>query len=367
MRDLPAPTRTEVLPPPRWPEPLRIGPLELASRFTLAPLAGYTNLPFRRTVRELGGLGLATTDLVNARAILEGSRKTMELLATCAEDRPLAVQIFGSDAGEMCRAAQWLEAYGAAVIDINMGCPVRKVVRGGGGSAMLCDPGATIELVRKVVESVRLPVTVKMRLGWDRQNLTAPYFARQFERVGVAAVTIHGRTREQGFSGPVDLDGIRAVVDAVERIPVIGNGDVRSVPEAERMFRETGCSGIAIGRGALANPWLFRQLADWSGGRTPRPGGGYFERLEFMRTHMLRLAEWRGEHFGCLQFRKIGNWYARSLRVGRELQQTLVRLESVAEFEQVVERLREQGPPPGWHPPDPGQSVPVPAGPIAHW
>ena len=162
-----------------WREPLRIGNVTLASRFTLAPLAGYTNLPFRLSVREVGGCGLATTDLINGRAILEGSSKTRELLATSEEDRPLAIQIFGSTPDDLVRGSQWLENYGATIIDINMGCPVRKVVKGGGGSAMMCDTsGGTIDLVRRVVEAVRIPVTVKMRLGWDTSNLTAPFFAR---------------------------------------------------------------------------------------------------------------------------------------------------------------------------------------------
>src|SRR5262245_58298564 len=203
---------------------LRFGDLCLAPRYLLSPLAGYTNLPFRLAVRELGGLGLATTDLVNARALLRASRKTMELIDTCPEDRPLAVQIYGADTADMKSAAQWLENYGADVVDINMGCPVHKVTKGGGGSALMCDPAATVTLVRAVVESVRIPVTVKMRLGWDEQSWSAPFFAREFEQAGVAAVIVHGRTRAQGFSGQVNLDGIRAVVEAVERIPIVGNG-----------------------------------------------------------------------------------------------------------------------------------------------
>src|SRR5262249_6661713 len=155
-------------------------------------------------------------DLVNARALLVRSRKTMELIQTCPEDRPLAVQIYGSVPEEMRDAAQWLESYGVSSVDINMGCPVHKVCRGGGGSAMMCDPAKTGALVRTVVEAVCVPVTVKMRLGWDAHDLSAPFFAREFEQAGVAAVTIHGRTREQGFGGSVSLDGIRAVAEAVE-------------------------------------------------------------------------------------------------------------------------------------------------------
>src|SRR5262249_12339474 len=180
---------------------IRLGSLRLTSRYLLAPLAGYTNLPFRLVVRELGGLGLATTDLVNARALLLASRKTMELIETCPEDRPVAVQIYGANPGEMRDAAQWLQNYGVDSVDINMGCPVHKVTRGGGGSAMMCDRAAAVNLVRTVVEAVRIPVTVKMRLGWDEARLSAPLFAREFEQAGVAAVTIHGRTREQGFAG----------------------------------------------------------------------------------------------------------------------------------------------------------------------
>lgn len=349
--------------------PLRIGTVELASRFTLAPLAGYTNLPFRQCIRDVGGCGLATTDLVNARAILEKSSKTLELLATNPEDRPLAIQIYGPDVDYLTRGAQWLEAYGATIIDINMGCPVRKVVKGGGGSAMMCDTsGATVNLVRKVVESVRIPVTVKMRLGWDSDNLTAPFFAREFEKAGVAAVTIHGRTRAQGFSGKVDLDGIRSVVEAVERIPVIGNGDVRTVADAERMLAITGCSAIAIGRGALANPWFFRQLGNWV--RTGEPGlrGSYEDRLQLLERHFERLIEWRGEYLACLQFRKMAAWYCKALRTGKAIQQILVLLDSHQTLREIVQQLREQGPPPSWSEWDSNEShVAVPAGPIAHW
>src|SRR5437667_11834073 len=183
---------------------MRIGPLTLESNLFLSPLAGYTNLPFRLALREVGGLGLATTDLVNARALLVRSRKTMDLIKTCHKDRPVAVQIYGASPAEMCAAAQWLQEYGVSSIDINMGCPVHKVVRGGGGSAMMCDAVNTVELVRRVVEAVTIPVTVKMRLGWDEENVSSPSFAREFEQVGVAAVTIHGRTRAQGFGGRVN-------------------------------------------------------------------------------------------------------------------------------------------------------------------
>jgi nifR3 family TIM-barrel protein len=358
----------EAPPCPRFAGPLCFGRLALPSRFVLAPLAGYTNLPFRSVIRELGGLGLATTDLVNARALLLASRKTMELIETCPDDRPVAVQIYGANPSEMGDAAQWLEAYGVSSVDINMGCPVHKVTRGGGGSAMLCDRAATINLVRLVVESVHIPVTVKMRLGWDEHSLSAPLFAREFEQAGVAAVTIHGRTRSQGFAGEVNHDGIRAVVEAVERIPIIGNGDVRTLHDAAQMFQTTGCAGIAIGRGALLNPWLFAQLARWEQTGEPGPPATWHERLAFMERHFHRLVANRGEQFGCLTFRKVAAWYCRVLRAGKEIQQRMLRLDSVALFEDLVGHTRERGPVRGWEEWLVLESpIRTPTGPIERW
>src|SRR5262245_14143031 len=331
--------------------PLYFGSLQLASRYLLSPLAGYTTLPFRRVVREQGGLGLATTDLVNARALLQASRRTMELIETGSEDEPVAVQIYGSEPKYMSDAARWLENYGVAVVDVNMGCPVHKVTRGGGGSALLCSAsaGSTIDLVRSVVEAVRIPVTVKMRLGWDDSDQSAPYFAREFEKAGVAAVIIHGRTRAQGFGGQVSLDGIHAVVEAVERIPVIGNGDIRTIADAEEMLTLTGCAGISIGRGALLNPWFFAQLCRWETTGDPGPMLGYDARVNQTQRHYhLRVAQ-RGERFASLTFRKVANWYCRVLRPGRDLQQRLMRIERVIDFDVIVEHLREKGPPPNWN------------------
>src|SRR5438045_2475508 len=215
---------------------MRFGPLTLQSNLCLSPLAGYTNLPFRLTVRELGGVGLATTDLVNARSLIEKNSKAIKLIETNEADRPLAVQLFGSVAGEMRDAASCIESLGIASVDINMGCPVRKVCRVGGGSAMMTELDKTSALVKGMVDAVKIPVTAKMRLGWDDENLTAPDLARALEAVGVAAIFVHGRTREQGFGGTVKLHGIRAVVQAVKRIPVIGNGDVTTPQAAKMMF-----------------------------------------------------------------------------------------------------------------------------------
>jgi tRNA-dihydrouridine synthase B len=345
---------------------LRLGNLTLRSRYFLSPLAGYTNHPFRVAVRELGGLGLATTELVSTRALLLGSAKSSEFIETSAQDTPLSVQIYGYDAKEMCDAAQWLETYGAAVIDINMGCPVNKVVKNGGGSAMMCNVGSTAALVRGIVEAVRIPVTVKMRLGWDDLNLTAPNLTRELEQVGVAAVMIHGRTREQGFSGKVNIAGIRAVVEAVECMPIIGNGDIRSITDAERMFHETGCAGIAIGRGALLNPWIFAQLCSWEQAGHLGFIPTYDQRLDFMARHYSLLVKQRGERHASFTFRKCGGWYSKVLKPGKELHQRIMMIERAADFEAIVTTLRAKGPPPHWKAGEMPE-IAVPKGPISHW
>src|ERR1700761_4109524 len=250
---------------------MQIGSLQLKSNLFLSPLAGYTNLPFRLTLREIGGLDLATTDLVNARSLLEKKPKALKLIETCPADRPLAVQLFGSVPEEMRDAAAYLESIGISSVDINMGCPVRKVCRVGGGSAMMTEMDKTAALVRGMVKAVKIPVTAKMRLGWDDDNLTAPDLARVLEDAGVAAIFVHGRTREQGFGGTVNLAGIRKVVEAVKNIPVIGNGDIVTPQAAKKMFDETGCAGVSIGRGAFYDPWIFRRTLQYLNSR----GSGY--------------------------------------------------------------------------------------------
>src|SRR6266516_3958465 len=276
---------------------MRIGSLELKSNLFLSPLAGYTNLPFRLTLREVGGLDLATTDLVNARSLLEKNPKALKLIETCPADRPLAVQLFGSVPEEMRDAAQFLESNGVSAVDINMGCPVRKVCRVGGGSAMMTELDKTAKLVQGMVDAVKIPITAKMRLGWDDQNITAPDLARGLEDVGVAAIFVHGRTREQGFSGRVNLAGIRAVVEAVKSIPVIGNGDVTTPEAAKKMLEETGCAGVSIGRGAFYNPWIFLHTHHYlrTGELLPEPR--FEQRVQVMRRHLDLMTEvFGGEH-----------------------------------------------------------------------
>lgn len=358
---------TEIAKCPELP-PLRYGPLVLASRFLLSPLAGFTNLPFRRVVREVGGVGLCTTDLVNARGLLEGASKSLELVATCPEDSPLAVQIFGAIPDEMAAAAQLLERQGVASVDINMGCPVSRITKGGAGASMMCRPDETIRLAEYVVRSVKIPVTVKMRLGWDDQNITAPEFARAFEQVGVAAVAIHGRTRAQGFSGTVNLDGIRQVVAAVRQMPIIGNGDIRSTADAARMFSETGCHGISIGRGALANPWIFQQLVAWEQSQPIPPSGTFDQRLELLQRQFGYLVEQKGVERAIISFRKMGHWYLSSMRVAAWLRNQFQTARTAAEFEATLKQIASFGPTYGdRHGVLPEYKIPVPSGPIERW
>ena len=350
------------------PEPLHYGPLRLPSRWHLSPLAGFTNLPFRRIVREIGGVGLTTTDLVNARALLEGSEKTRELTEAHPDDRPFAVQIFGHDPAVMCEAARRLEADGVDSIDINMGCPVDRVTKTGAGSKLMCDPGASARLVAAVVAAVQIPVTVKMRLGWDETSITAPRFARQFEEVGVAAIAIHGRTRAQGFSGRVNLDGIAQVVAAVATIPVVGNGDVLSVADALRMQAVTGCDAVSIGRGALANPWIFRQLVQSETAGHCDPPGSFDERLTLLCRQFGYVAQRCGEEKAVVRFRKMAHWYLKAMRVSAALRHRFQLARTPTEFYAALAAAAAAGPSVGTRTGVlPAMQVPVPSGPVERW
>jgi tRNA-dihydrouridine synthase B len=324
---------------------MQLGHLTLASNLFLSPLAGYTNLPFRLTVRELGGLGLATTDLVNARSLLERNAKALKLIETSAADRPLAVQLFGAVPEEMRDAALFLESLGVASIDINMGCPVRKVCRVGGGSAMMTELEKTARLVKGMVQAVKIPVTAKMRLGWDEQNLTAPDLAQTLEDVGVAAVFVHGRTREQGFSGTINLEGIRAVVQAVRSIPVIGNGDITTPQAAKMMLEQTGCAGVSIGRGAFYNPWIFPHTQHYLKTSEVLPEPPFGERVRVLCRHLDLMVEVFGEELGCRMFRKVAPWYARRFGPANEFNKRVVLISTRAQFHDVLEnylRWRQQ-------------------------
>jgi tRNA-dihydrouridine synthase B len=367
---------------------MHFGPLTLASNLFLSPLAGYTNLPFRLTVRELGGVGLATTDLVNARSLLEKKAKALKLIETSPADQPLAVQLFGSVPEEMRDAAVYLETLGIASADINMGCPVRKVCRVGGGSAMMTELHRTAHLVRGMVEAVKIPISAKMRLGWDDENITAPDLARALEDAGVAAVFVHGRTRQQGFSGTVNLAGIRAVVQAVKTIPVIGNGDVTTPEAAKMMIEQTGCAGVSIGRGAFYNPWIYQHTLHYLQTGVIPPEPAFEERVRLMCRHLDLMIEVFGEDHGCRMFRKVAPWYAKRFGPVNEFTKRVVLVSSRAGFYEILDYYRrwrqqfldEAGElKPRFRPPPmaasfmqaPGAApqghIPVPRGPVEVW
>jgi len=315
---------------------VQLGPYTLSSNLFLSPLAGYTNLPFRLTLRELGGLAWTTCDLVNARSLIERTPAALKLVASSPADRPFAIQLFGNVPEEMREAARICEELGAQAVDINMGCPVKKVVRVGGGSAMMTELKKTASLVRGMVEAVKIPITAKMRLGWDDENLSAPELAAVLEEAGVAAIFVHGRTRAQGFSGRVNLAGIRAVVAAVRSIPVVGNGDVTTPQAAKRMIDETGCAGVSIGRGAFYDPWIFRRTTHYlrSGELLPEPD--FAERVRVMRLHFDRYCDFYGEAHGSRLFRKVAPWYAKRFGPAKPFKQDIITINSRVDFEAVV-------------------------------
>ena len=358
---------------------MRFGPLQLSSNLFLSPLAGYTNLPFRLVVREIGGVGLCTTDLVNARSLIEKNPKAFKLIETSPADSPLAVQLFGSVPEEMRDAALMVEARGAVSVDINMGCPVKKVVKIGGGSAMMTELDKTSALVKMMVNAVKIPVTAKMRLGWDDDNLTAPDLARALEDAGVAAIFVHGRTREQGFGGTVNLSGIKKVVAAVKNIPVIGNGDIVTPQAAKKMFDETGCAGVSIGRGAFYDPWIFKRTLEYVnscnsrreealikiGNRkseignqsepphvgcymdevSPPPEPSFAERIRVLRRHLDLMIEVFGEELGCRMFRKVAPWYSKRFGPCHEFNKKVVQAATKSQMDDILEnyiRWRQQ-------------------------
>lgn len=344
--------------------PLQIGTRKLATRFFLAPLAGYTHLAFRLVLRRIGGLGLATTDLVLASMLWSERRKSLELVQTCEEDRPLSVQIFGGETKDLIKAARWLQDRGYEGIDINMGCPMAKVNSSGGGARLMCNVDGAVGMVSRVIEAVDLPVTVKMRLGWDSSMITAPELAAAFENIGVAAVTVHGRTRSQGFHGSVNRHAIRQTVQAVRSMPIIANGDIRTPEDALSMMNETGCAAVAIGRGAMLDPWIFRRIQSLLSNDElpfhPSPE----EQLDFLVNHFTLMFQ-QHDDFACLMFRKFAAWYGARLGIPEDLEDRLRRFESFTEFDAIVEQIRQRH---GERKCEvPTALVKFPNGPVEHW
>ena len=318
---------------------LRIGPVQLETPLLLAPIARHCDLPFRLLCRELGGVGLASTDLLSSRAVLRESRSSLELAATCGKDEPLCMQLYGNDEDPLPEAARWAVDHGAAVVDINMGCPVEKVTKRDGGAKLLCAPERAVRLAERVVQAVEstgVPVTAKLRLGWDKGSIVAPRIARWMEEVGIAAVTVHGRTADQRFRGPVDLEGIGEVVAEVKQMPVIGNGDVRTPEHVVNMMQRTGCRGVMIGRGAMRAPWLFRRASALLETGLCPPEPTMEEKLRIILRHLDLLIEHRGEQAAVECLRRRISWYGKTMGHVKRLKETVRLAGSVEEIREVL-------------------------------
>ncbi len=320
--------------------PLTIGHVQLTTNLLLAPIAGYCDLAFRLVARSCGGVGLACTDLLCPEGVLRENKRSLELSATEPADSPICMQLYGSDTERLCEAALWAEYRGAHIIDINMGCPVDKITKRDGGSKLLCNPDHTLKMVEKIKAVLpRTPLTCKLRLGWDDTSIVAPYLASRLEQIGVAAITIHGRTTEMRFSGSARLDGIAQVVAAVKKIPVIGNGDIKSPQDAQRMMQMTGCAGVMIGRAALSRPWIFRDTwAYLTTGEIPA-APTIDDKCRMIRDHFYHLCRTRNDRIAVLEFRKRISWYAKTMNPCRCLRDPMRTINSVADFEDVIENF----------------------------
>jgi tRNA-dihydrouridine synthase B len=301
----------------------------------LAPMAGITDYPFRRICKELGA-GLVFSEMVSVEALIREHRRTQAMLRTDPAERPVVFQIFGSKPTSMAEAAAIVSQGEVDFIDINMGCPVPKILKSGSGVALMRDIGLAKEILSAVKNASNVPVTVKIRLGWDAHSLTACEIARAAEEIGIAAVTVHGRTRAQGFSGAADWSRIKEVKDSVG-IPVIGNGDVRSAQDAKRMREETGCDGVMIGRAIQGYPWIFREAKQFLETGTLPPPPGPEERKAVMIRHLDDMVHLVGEDIGVREMRKHLCWYTKGLQNGAEFRTRINQLDRVADVKQEID------------------------------
>ena len=309
---------------------LKIGNVELENNIILAPMAGVTDLPFRIICKKYGNPGLVCNEMVSAKAIVYEDEKTLEMIKTNNEKRPISMQIFGSDPETMGKAAKFISEY-ADIVDVNMGCPAPKVVKNGDGSKLLLDLKLVEAIVKEVVKNSTKPVSVKIRKGWDENNIVAVEAAKIIEKAGADAIVIHGRTRQEFYSGVADWKIIKEVKDAVS-IPVIGNGDIKTEEDAERMFEETGVDGIMIGRGALGNPWIFSQIEYYLEHGKKKEEISLDEKYNVILEHFNLLLEEKGEYTATREIRKHIAWYVKGLKSASEIRNEINKVESKEEF-----------------------------------
>ncbi|MDD3279416.1 MAG: tRNA dihydrouridine synthase DusB [Lachnospiraceae bacterium] len=316
---------------------LVIGDVKLKNPLVLAPMAGVTDMPFRMLCKEQG-VGLICMEMVSAKAVLYKNKNTETLLTTAPEERPVSLQLFGSDPAIVSRIAAEIEERPFDILDINMGCPVPKVVNNGEGSALMKNPALIRELVSQTVRAVKKPVTVKIRKGFDDAHVNAVEIAKIIEDCGAAAIAVHGRTREQYYSGKADWDIIRQVKEAVS-IPVIGNGDADTPKKVKQMLEQTGCDGVMIGRGAQGNPWIFSQTLHYlETGELPAPPSKEEVRQTMLRHARMQL-EFKGTYTGIREMRKHVAWYTAGFPHSARLRGLINEIETYEELEKLLERL----------------------------
>ncbi len=316
---------------------MKIGDLVLENPVISAPMAGITDKAFRILAKE-AGCSLVYTEMISDQALLYGNPKTCALLDISGEDGPVCIQLFGSDAGYMAEAAEIIAGRGARMIDINMGCPTPKIVKNGEGAALMKDPDKAAEIVKAIVNRLEIPVTVKMRKGWDESSVNAVEMAGLMESAGVAAITVHGRTRSQFYSGKADWGIIAAVKQAVD-IPVIGNGDIWAPQDARLMLAQTGCDGVMIGRASLGNPWIFRQTLHYLQTGEMLLGPTLEERVTMALRHFDLLIKNKGENVAVREMRKHTAWYIKGLRGAARLREAVNRAETQEEIKNLLGQL----------------------------